>query len=168
MHVQLTQGFSAIIDDEDSELVGRHKWHVQIKSPKKAYAISMVRSDPETPGRQRTLRMHRLILGVTDSSVIVDHINHNGLDNRRVNLRCVSAAENAWNRRPIHAESKFKGVSWCNRELKWRVYIRVRTKAIYVGLFKSEVDAARAYDEAARKHYGQYAFINFSGQHQHV
>lgn len=91
---------------------------------------------------------------------IVDHINGNGLDNRRENLRLATARENALNSRPRKGRSKFKGVYLDTLRGNWYVQIRAKGRGRYVGSFWSELDAARAYNKAALEHYGEFARLN--------
>jgi len=92
-----------------------------------------------------------------------DHINHNGLDNRKANLRLATRSQNAWNRQKakIKSRSKYKGVSWYNRGKRWSVRIQVNRKQKFLGIFEDEIEAAKAYDRAARKYFGEFAELNF-------
>ena len=105
--------------------------------------------------------MHRVILN-TPMGMDTDHINGNGLDNRRCNLRICTHAENISNQRKYSNTmlSKFKGVSWDKSRNRWIVYIGVHPKRIFLGRFKTEIDAAIAYDNAARKYFGEFACTN--------
>jgi hypothetical protein len=101
--------------------------------------------------------MHRLIMAAPDG-IGVDHINGDGLDNRRANLRLASQRDNSANM-AVRASSAtgFKGVSWKRRNRKWQAQIG-RT---YLGIFASAEEAARAYDHAAREAWGEFAHLNF-------
>jgi hypothetical protein len=96
--------------------------------------------------------------------MFIDHINHNGLDNRKANLRPATPAENArYARYPkINTSSKYRGV-WYDRKRphKWRASIRVNRKRKHLGYFKNETDAAKAYDRAAKLYYKDFAVLNF-------
>lgn len=137
----------ALVDDGDFALVSSLKWYVNDSG----YALST-----STP----RIRMHRLILG-KKASKYTDHINGNKLDNRRVNLR---ACTNAQNMRNIPAKkqntSGFKGVTWQEDCRRWKAQIKVNYKNIHVGIFKVKEDAARAYNDAALKYFGKFAWLN--------
>ena len=104
--------------------------------------------------------MHRLILGITCDSQ-GDHINGDGLDNRRANLRPVTHAQNMQNRRGNGPT--FKGIYCVERTTRnpWMAKIAVAKKQIYLGYYATPEDAARAYDEAAKKYFGEFARLNF-------
>jgi len=94
---------------------------------------------------------------------VCDHINGDGLNNRKVNLREASRAENSWNSGKSRgvSRSKYKGPAWDSRDKRWEVRISVNGRRIYLGRFKNEVEAAKAYDAAAKKYHGRYANLNF-------
>ena len=105
--------------------------------------------------------MHRQIINPSKRK-IVDHINRNPLDNRRANLRIVTKSQNNMNRSGRRGtSSKYKGVSWSKTINCWRAMISVNKKGIFLGRFDSETEAAKAYDEAAKKYHGEYAYLNF-------
>jgi hypothetical protein len=106
--------------------------------------------------------MHREILHAP-SHLMVDHINHNGLDNRKANLRLATSAQNSYNRRQFrkNKSSKYTGVSWKERTKKWAAIICYKREIIVVGYFKDEIQAAKAYDKAAKKYHTEFASLNF-------
>ena len=93
--------------------------------------------------------------------MVVDHINRNSLDNRKANLRPVTAMQNTWNTKRKGGTSRFKGVTWNKREKKWKVQLAHKWKSIHLGLFTDEIEAAKTYDEAAKKYRGEFAVLNF-------
>lgn len=155
--IPLTKGLLAIVDDEDYErLIGLGKWQAK-GGPSSMYAV---RNRWTSEGVCITDRMHRLLV---PGAQIVDHINGDGLDNRKANLRSASQVENARNRRVrIDAETAFKGVKRTGRQSNpWRAVIRHGGAQIHLGVFPTVEDAARAYDAAARTHHGEFARLNF-------
>ncbi len=105
--------------------------------------------------------MHRFILDAPDGAV-VDHINGNALDNRRANLRLCTPTENAYNKRKRPGTvSQYKGVSWDSRNQRWMSQLTFKNRHLFLGRFDDEQEAARAYDVAARKHFGEFANLNF-------
>ena len=157
--IALTQGKFAIVDPEDYERVAGYKWFA-VRYERGYYAQ---RAAKDSKGRQRNVRMHRVILGEPKGKII-DHINHNGLDNRRANLRVVTRQQNTWNKRKQrgNCSSQYKGVTWLKRMGKWQARIVCSGKSIFIGYFDDEIWAARAYDSKAAELYGDYAALNFS------
>jgi len=151
--IPLTRGRVVVVDDEDFAALAAHRWCLW-SNGKHEYAMR------EASGR--TVLMHRVILGA-EKGQVVDHKNHNGLDNRRENLRLCSSQQNNFNTRPLRGTSKYKGVSLEKRTGRWRAFIRVSYKKVALGYFASEVEAAAAYDRAAREHHGQFAYTNGVG-----
>jgi hypothetical protein len=156
--IPLTQGKYAIVDPEDYERIARHKWFA-VRYERGYYAVRAAKDSKE---RQRNVRMHREIMGEPKGEII-DHINHNGLDNRKANLRVVTRQQNTWNKRKQRGGcgSKYKGVMWFKRSGKWQVRITHNGKSIFIGYFDDEKAAARAYDARAAELYGDYAVLNF-------
>jgi hypothetical protein len=109
--------------------------------------------------------MHRLILGVTDSSIEIDHRDGNGLNNTRHNLRIATSQQNAFNRkkRSDGKLSQYKGVSKRSETNRrpWYAFICIDGKQKIIGAFDSELEAARAYDASAALHFGAFARLNF-------
>ena len=148
----LTKGRFAIVDAEDYPLLNKYKWYAS-KNGNTYYAVRM--------HKDKRLRMHRYILDAPNN-LLVDHINHNGLDNRKANLRLCTTQQNSHNQRPQKAgTSRYKGVSWNKRMKRWRVSINLNKKCIYLGHFKNEIDAARAYDKKAKVLFKDFACLNF-------
>jgi hypothetical protein len=159
--IPLTQGFVAIVDDADYERVAAFKWRALIdRRRNKVYAV---RKTHGPHSNRKSFYMHREILGVTDPQVKVDHRNGDSLDNRRANLRkCVSGENNANSvKRRDGRSSKYKGVCWRKQYGKFQASIGVHGRTKYLGMFTDEVQAAQAYDAAAREHFGEFALCNF-------
>jgi hypothetical protein len=152
--IPLTQGSVAIIDDADYELVSQYKWQL---SPNKntGYASHAF----SKKGKYYRLYMHRLITGASADKE-VDHINHNGLDNRRANLRVCSEQENKWNRVHPIGKSGFKGVHWYRPTGRWRAIIVIDNRFKHLGIFDDPRDGAAAYDRAAVSAFGDFAVTN--------
>jgi hypothetical protein len=147
-------GRVALVDQADANLVLRNRWHVyEVRRSGRThgpYASAFNR------GIGGIVSMHKLITGWP----LTDHLNHDGLDNRRQNLRPATTSQNRQNQRPpIGGSSRFKGVSWHKRSRKW--VAQMGGEQHYLGSFASEEDAARAYDCAARQAYGEFAYLNF-------
>jgi len=158
--IKLTQNKFAIVDPEDFETLNQFKWFAN-RSHKVFYARRVI----YIYGKIKVIQMHRQVLHY-DGELFVDHKNRNSLDNRKANLRIATAAENRSNSsRDIECKSsRYRGVCLKKDLNKWQASIGYRGKRIHLGYFENEIDAAKAYDEAARKYYGEYAVVNFGEQ----
>lgn len=158
--ISLTRGQVAIVDDADHAELACHLWQAH-RGPHDTtwYAVRATVVD----GHKTKLRMHRVLMGAT-RGVEVDHRNGNGLDNQRLNLRLATGSQNQRHRiRPTRPKmaSSFKGVSWEAQWKRWRARILVDGKRIHLGTFRSEIEAAKTYDAAALRHFGEFAAPNF-------
>lgn len=150
--IKLTQGKVALVDDEDYEVVIGGKWCAHFEK-KNWYAT----------GRKggKHYRMHRLIMGVTDPTINVDHKDGNGLNNQKNNLRVATTSQNISNGRVREGfTSKYKGVHWDKFNNKWRAMVQSKEGIKRLGRFDNEVHAALVYNEAALKIQGEFARIN--------
>jgi hypothetical protein len=156
--IPLTQGKYAIVDDENYEWLSQYKWHTH-KSRNTFYA----RRQKQIKGKQIKIPMHREILGLKPKDKRkTDHKNHDGLDNRINNIRICTNAQNIRNQMiRKNCSSKYRGVYWAKNCKKWAVSIKVNYKKIHLGCFNSEIDAAKAYDNAAKIYFGEFAVLNF-------
>ncbi len=150
--IPLTQGKFALVDPDDYYALISHKWSAS-KWGRTFYAV---RSQGKTQ-----IKMHRQITNAPPH-LLVDHADHNGLNNTRQNLRLCTHAENAANQRPRKdGSSKFKGVCWNKRDKVWDVRLHYNGRNLYIGSSHSELDAAKAYDSAAKFYKGKFACVNF-------
>jgi hypothetical protein len=158
--IPLTQGENAIVDAEDFEWLSQWNWYANWSPGTKSFYAC------RSPGSRKYgtvefIKMHRVIMKCGEGEE-VDHRNHNTLDNRKPNLRKCTPKQNAFNRR-CHRESYsgFKGVTFDKRRNRWYTYIRPSGKQIFGGSFGSAKEAAKAYDDLARIHFGEFAHLNF-------
>ena len=150
--INLSQGRVTIVDDDDFEEISKHKWNYAQGYAKRNIAAGA--------GKQATLHMHVAIMGKT-GGLEIDHVNGNGLDNRRDNLQFVTHAQNLQNKAPDkNTSSVYKGVSWNKRIKRWTSQIMIDKKLRHLGRYENEQAAALAYNNAAIKHFGQYARLN--------
>lgn len=147
--VPLTRGYYALIDTVDAIAVGALPWSVHITQDGKTYARTTTQK----------VYLHRFILGVTDPRVKVDHQNGNGLDCRRSNIRRATNSLNIANSGKRPGRNPYKGVG--AHGVRWVARITVNYKSTHLGTFDTAEEAARAYDTAARHHFGEFAGLNF-------
>lgn len=135
--IPLSKGLFAIVDDCDFEMLSRYKW-----------SAGAIRNYPYAVRRPngKTILMHRQIMNVSDPNIIVDHIDRNTLNNTRSNLRIANKSINARNKKAT-GTSKYMGVS-LHRGTKWIAHIKINSKYKHLGVFKDEVEAAKAYNKA--------------------
>jgi len=148
--IPLGHGLFAIVDADDYEALSKYRWRANHQG-RNAYAVC------QTGGR--VVCMHRMIMRPR-RGYVVDHIDGNGLNNRRCNLRICTRRQNLANRGPCGGTSRFVGVSR-KRDDKWQASIVCHAKFYYLGLFDDEVEAAKARDRKAYELHGEYAYLNF-------
>jgi HNH endonuclease/AP2 domain len=149
------KGF-AVVDDEDFALCSQYKWRI-LEDENTSYALGY------TPGPRNgpTIRMHRLVMRANRGEV-VDHKNGDGLNNQKSNLRVCTHQKNMWNSRAkSNTKSGYKGVAWDAVKQKWKARIGHNLSSISLGYFDQPIDAAKAYDKAARELRGEFARTNF-------
>lgn len=164
--ITLTQGKVALVDDDDYESLSRHKWFAHrgactwyaIRKPTRREAgcrMSTGYSD-----RRPAIRMHRVVMDAP-GNLMVDHINHNGLDNRRCNLRLADDFQNQYNRRvSVANKTGYKGVSYIKADRKWSATIRCMGNRNYLGRFDSPEAANAAYVQASKRLHGEFSYTD--------
>ena len=153
--IPLTRWQVALCDDEDFDSLVQHSWYAHwSKTSQCFYAISRING--------KLVRMHRWLFGLTQGKEI-DHVDGNGINNQRLNLRLCSRSQNMANTRlRVNNTSGYKGVDLHQCTGKWRALIQVQHKRIHIGLFCSATEAALAYDKVASQYFGQFASTNYS------
>ena len=154
--IQLTQGKVALVDDDMYEYLNQWKWQVN-KNGNKFYAITTLHIN----GKCKTTFMHRLISNNKNTKMHTDHINGDGLDNRKINLRICTHSQNLMNRGPqANNKTGYKGVSYDKNLNKFRATISINGINKNLGSYINLIDAARTYNAAALKYYGEFAKLN--------
>lgn len=141
--ITLTQNQVALVDDEDYDYLNQFKWSARWCPKIQGYYAK--RSVATLNGKQTTECMHRVIMA-TPKGLVVDHINHNTLDNQKANLRNVTHRKNISHRKnKSQCYSQYTGVTWHKRSKKWQANIRVNGKTKFLGLFLTEIEGHNAY-----------------------
>ncbi|MBN2137484.1 MAG: HNH endonuclease [Sedimentisphaerales bacterium] len=149
-----------IVDPEDYEALACYEW-LGYKSGQQFYAARQERVRVNGRRKVSIIPLHRQIMPV-GKGLIVDHVNRDGLDNRKSNLRAGTQAQNICNsKRTARSSSMYKGVSWHKASKKWRALVAFGGKTKFLGYFADEVEAAKAYDAGARELHGEFAYLNF-------
>lgn len=142
----------ALIDIEDIEKVKAIRWHKSDLQRNTYYCTS---------NNKQFRRLHRYILNITDPKILIDHINHNGLDNRKCNLRICTNQQNLCNCTvPKNNTSGHKGVYFSKDKNKWTAQITLNNKTKYIGRYDTLEEAVKARNEAAKKYYGEFSNEN--------
>ncbi len=154
--IKLTKGKFAKVDPEDFDVLSKFNWYV-MAGTHSFYAYRSV----TILGRKTVIAMHNQIMQ-PPPGYVVDHNNHDGLDNRKANLRLATVSQNNCNRRrPANCRSEYRGVDYDKKLNKWRARIRFNNVRILLGYFDNEIDAALAYDKAAKELHRDFAVLNF-------
>jgi hypothetical protein len=154
--IQLTQGKVTLVDDDDFEYLNQWKWYVNNLSGK----FYVIRNHRENKKFVAQLLMHRFIMNPS-KGLVVDHLNGDTLDNRKCNLRVCTYSQNRMNStKTIYNKSGYKGVYWHKLGKKWVSTIELNKTKHYLGLFYDIKEAAKAYNDAAIKFYGEFAKLN--------
>lgn len=147
--IELNNGFFSLVDDEDYPLLSCLHWYL-VKSSKTFYACNHFVG-----------KIHQLLMPV-DAPLLVDHIDRNGLNNQKSNLRICTKQQNAWNQeKKGPGTSKYKGVYFDSTRNKWMSRIRIGGITKNLGRFSSEIEAAKTYDKFALIHFKEFSCLNF-------
>ena len=153
--IELTKGQVAYVDDEDFEWLNQWKWFTRVRG----HLLYVSRYIKQPSGKRERIHMHREIMHPS-VGVIIDHIDGNGLNNQKSNLRLCNKAQNKMNSIAHRgSSSKYKGVA-LRENGKWRSIIRINKKLLHLGTFVSEVEAAEAYNRMATELFGDFARLN--------
>ena len=158
--IPLTQGQYAIVDEADYDWLMQWKWQILVKTDKGGRFYAQRHQRIKLTKERKILLMHRVIMDAP-KGMYIDHINGNGLDNRRCNLRICTPSQNAGNRRPTRILlSGYRGV-WRNKKgNRYIAIIIIHGKRTYLGCFATAEKAAEAYNKAAIMHFGEFATLN--------
>jgi len=167
--ILLTQNQVTIVSDEDFDWLSEFNWCVSTRPSLRTFYVIRHRpySEITVSHKSGSIQMHRAIaerMGL-DLTNHIDHVDGDGLNNQRENLRSATPQQNQHNRsrKPKGCSSEYKGVSWFKITQKWRAYININSKQISLGYFTDEIEAALAYNKAAIKFYGEFASLNKIG-----
>jgi hypothetical protein len=153
--IKLTKGQVALVDDDDFEHLNHFKWKVYFsESANSYYATRKING--------KHIAMHRILMNTVGTNLVIDHKDHNGLNNQKQNLRIATKSQNGANRQiRKNATSKFLGVHWDKSRNKWRAAIKSSNqKQKTIGRFENETEAALAYNDYALKLHGEFANLN--------
>ncbi len=157
MIIKLSNNQNVNIDDDDFNKVNIYRWK-RNKGLKTDYAAKTIYLGD---GKWKTILMHRFILGIKDRNILVDHIDGDGLNNKKENLRICTRSQNSANRTSKkNGTSKYLGVCAIKRESIWQAHVRKDKKIYYLGRFLNEADAAIAYNKKATELHGEFARLN--------
>jgi|WetSurMetagenome_2_1015567.scaffolds.fasta_scaffold328029_1 hypothetical protein len=151
----LTKNCVALIDKENAIDINQHKWYAVNKGKVSDlyYAATII--------NKKSISMHRYILKIKDKTIKIDHIDGNGLNNQKSNLRLCKLSENLKNRRiPSNNKTGYKGVSFKKKLNKYRSSIGYSSKSIHLGYYENSIEAAEAYNKKAKELFGEYARLN--------
>ena len=162
LHGTRARGRMALVGDDDYELVMQFRWSVTERKGSGRLHGPYAQTHAWLNENYRTLKMHILITGWP----MVDHADHDGLNNQRENLRRVTAIQGQQNTRSrLGSTSRFKGVCWDSSKSAWKAQIKMNGRNLHLGLFSDEDEAARFYDMEASQAFGEFAVLNFPEDH---
>jgi len=161
--IPLTQGYVALVDDDDYDKVNQFKWRATVNRRRdgSVLAVYAIRSLPRDGGKRKFMRMHRFLL---ETDLEVDHRDNDGLNNQKRNLRKATSTQqkqNSRKKKTIKTTSKYKGVIFDKKAGRYSASIRHNGRRHFLGYFDCEKCAAEAYDAEARAHHKEFARLNF-------
>ena len=164
MEISLTKGYTAIIDDEDYELISNLKWRVSVQKRKNYHTYLTCIANTPRPNR-KTVKLHRVIMAkyFDIKGKIIEHKNGNPLDCRKTNMRIATRQGNSANmqKKKPNSSSKYKGVHRADSKSKpWRAVIKFNGKQKHLGNFKTEEEAFKVYSEEHKKLFGSFSLQN--------
>lgn len=152
--------FEIIIDAQKWNKIKKYRWHIKKNTQSNTYYVATI-GRTNTNESRKTIRLHRFITNCEDSNIICDHKNRNPLDNRLKNIRFGNRINNGINVSLRKDNSSgYKGVHWHKQSNKWRVQINIKGKRTHIGMFTNVINAALAYNEVAKKYFGEFAYLN--------
>lgn len=158
--IPLSRGFFAIVDVADLPLVAGYSWWAKING-NTVYAAADIQHGP---GKRERLLMHRVIMNASRGEM-VDHIDGNGLNNRRANLRIATKSQNMMNSRVRRdSSSGYRGVTFCRFTGRWQANIKAKGKRIFLGRYDTPEEASEVYQKAAEKYFGEFRRVDSMGQ----
>ena len=154
--IKIYGGKITLVDDEDYDQLNQYKWQLDSSGKGEGYARTNLYTNKKTIVK----RMHQFLID-TPKGMQTDHIDRNSLNNQKSNLRIVTRSQNNMNRSKQNGcLHKYKGVKFHKKLDKWEARIKKDKKLYYLGLFKNEIDAAKAYNKKAIEFFGEYACLN--------
>ena len=152
-----------LLDDDDFELVSKYNWCVA-KDCNTFYACRNKEMPKENGKRKRKrIVLHRLVMGVDNPKIQIDHADRNGLNCQKSNLRICTPSQNMANRGKCkNSTSKYIGVCWAAKRKKWMAFLQTNGKSNNIGFYNCEIEAAKARDNVAKEIFGEFANLNFN------
>jgi hypothetical protein len=163
--IQLSQGYVTIVDNDDYDrLMKMGAWCVNVEGKgSRFYAVRDIviqKKTQKTTYKRKRVRMHRIIMNAPDG-VLIDHVDGDGLNNRKKNLRFATHQENMKNRKlSLNSTCGYKGVCFEKYNCKWRARIGINGKQKHLGYYETKEDAAKAYNDSAIENFGEFARLN--------
>ena len=152
-----------MVDDEDYEKLKDYTWRIN-KNREMVYAVRPVtKSEQLAKNYPASIKIHREIMGIADNKkLLVDHEDHNGLNNQKKNLRVCDGHQNQGNRRKLktNTTSKYKGVFYNSTYSHWVAHIKQNGKRTILARLGNEQDCALEYNKEAVKRFGEFAYLN--------